>query len=81
MCTNHKYTKSLSKVILLQKIILNLLKVSQLMVTWFKDTFLKFQNVSDFTVFNSVSNLRYHRCSEIDLGLAKDSVVFRSWTQ
>lgn len=51
------------------------------MVTWFKGTFLKFQNVSDFTVFNSVGNLRYHRCSEIDLGLAKDSVVFRSWTQ
>lgn len=86
MCANHKRTKSLlfislSKVILLQKIILNLLKVSQLMVTWFKGTFLKFQNVSGFTVFNSVGNLRYHRRSEIDLGLTKDSVVFRSWTQ
>lgn len=51
------------------------------MVTWLKGTFLKFQNISGVTVLNSVGNLRYHRRGEIDLGSAKDSVVFRSWTR
>lgn len=36
-----------------------------------KRYFLKFLNVSDFTVLNGLSNLRSHRHSVIDLGLTK----------